>query len=248
MATPARLSVLTSIPIVIVSALALWLSISVGFGHLQRELQAVQESHLRFTLGELRARLQSGLDLDVHFAAAGKAQGLLDAAVRAEPRISSISVIDASGAIVFSSGDAAIAPRLSPKEQRMPAFRMREAGSLVMSSSLVDDNGTHSGAVALRYDTAEPLAAIALARGELALAAAAALVVIILCCVLGFHALMRHSQRRFDLMASRLGSVRAHSGLDTSILLVEQASMASKTALHEVNAARDVLASREPSR
>lgn len=248
MATPARLSVLTCIPIVVVSALALWLAISVGLGHLQRELEAVQESHLRFTLGELRARLQSGLDLDVHFAAAGKAQGLLDAAVRAEPRISSISVIDAGGRLVFFSGAAASAPRLSPKEQRMPAFSMRGASSLVMSRSLVDDRGAHAGAVAIRYDTTEPLAAIALARGELGLAAAAALVVLALCCVIGFHALMRHSQRRFDLMASRLGSVRAHSGLDASILLVEQASIASKTALHEVNAARDVLASREPSR
>lgn len=248
MAAPARLSVLTSIPIVVVSALALWLGISVGLGHLERELQAVQESHLRFTLGELRARLQSGLDLDVHFAAAGKAQGLLDAAVRAEPRIASITVVDASGAIVFSSGAAANAPRLSPKEQRMPSFSMREAGSLVMSSSLVDDNGAHSGAVAIRYDPAEPLAAIGLARRQLALAATAALVVLALCCVLGFHALMRHSQRRFDLMASRLGSVRSRAGLDAGLLLVEQASMASKTALHEVNAARDALTSREPSR
>lgn len=248
MPTPARLSVLTCIPIVVVSALALWLAISASLGHLQRELEAVQESHLRFTLGELRGRLQSGLDLDVHFAAAGRAQSLLDAAVRAEPRISSISVIDAGGTLVFRSGAAASAPRLSPKEQRMPTFSMREAGSLVMARSLVDDSGAHAGAVAIRYDTAEPLAAIAMAKGELGLAAAAALVVLALSCVIGFHALMRHNQRRFDLMASRLGSVRAHSGLDAGILLVEQASMASKTALHEVNAARDVLASREPSR
>lgn len=247
MATPARLSVLTSIPIVVVSALALWLGMSAGLGHLERELQAVHESHLRFTLGELRSRLQSGLDLDVHFAAAGKAQGLLDAAVRAEPRIASITVVDASGTIIFSSG-AASAPHLPLKEQRMPSFSMREAGSLVMSSSLVDDNGAHSGAVAVRYEPAEPLAAIGLARRELALAATAALVVLALCCVLGFHALMRHSQRRFDLMASRLGSVRSRAGLDAGLLLVEQASMASKTALHEVNAARDALASREPSR
>lgn len=248
MATPARLSVLTSIPTVLVSALALWLAISVGLSHLERELQAVQESHLRFTLGELRAKLQSGLDLDVQFAAAGKAQALLDAAVRAEPRIANISVVDASGTLVFSSGSAAPAPRLSPKEQRMPRFSMRGAGSLVMSASLLDDGGAHAGAVAIRYDTAQPLAAVALAKRELALAAIAALIVIALCCVLGFHALMRHSQRRFDLMASRLGAVRAHTGLDAGIVLVEQASMASKTALHEVNAARDVLASREPSR
>lgn len=248
MATPARLSVLTSIPTVLVSALALWLAISMALSHLERELQGVQESHLRFTLGELRTKLQSGLDLDVQFAAAGKAQDLLDAAVRAEPRIASISLVDASGAVVFSSGPAAPAPGLSPREQRMPTFSMRDAGSLVMSSALLDDSGAHAGAVAVRYDTAQPMAAVALARRELALAAAAALIVIAFCCVLGFHALMRHGQRRFDLMASRLGSVRAHTGLDAGILLVEQASMASKTALHEVNAARDVLASREPSR
>lgn len=248
METPARLSVLTSIPTVLVSALALWLAISVGLSHLERELQRVQESYLRFTLVELRAKLQSGLDLEVEFAAAGKAQDLIDAAVRAEPRIASISVLDAGGAVVFSSGPAGPAPRLSPVEQRMPAFSMRDAGSLIMSSPLLDDSGTHAGALAVRYDTAQPLAAVALARRELALAAAAALIVIALCCVLGFRALMRHSQRRFDLMASRLGSVRAHAGFDAEILLVEQASMASKTALHEVSAARDVLVSREPSR
>lgn len=248
MATPARLSVLTSIPIVLASALALWLAISVSLSHLERELQVVQESHLRFTLGELRAKLQSGLDLDVQFAAAGKAQALLDAAVRAEPRIANISVTDPGGAVVFSSGTAGAAPRLSPKEQRAPTFSMHEGASLVMSSSLLDDRGAHAGTVAIRYDTAQPLAALALARRELALAAAAALVILGLCCVLGFHALIRHSQRRFDLMTSRLGSVRAHAGFDAGILLVEQASMASRTALHEVNAARDVLASREPSR
>jgi type VI protein secretion system component VasK len=89
---------------------------------------------------------------------------------------------------------------------------------------------------------------VALATRELALTACAALVVLALCCALGFHALMRHNQRRFDLMASRLGSVRAHAGFDAGILLVEQASIASRTALHEVNAARDALGSREPSR
>lgn len=248
MATPARLSVLTCIPILLVSALALWLGISAGLAHLERQLQAVQESHLRFTMGELRARLQSGLDLDAHFAAAGKAQALLDAAVRSEPRIASISVVDASGALTFSSGAAGPAPRLSPEKQRMPTFTKREAGALVMSASLTDDDGDHAGAVTIWYDTAQPNAAVALARSELALAAAAALAVLTICCALGFRALTRNSQRRFDLMASRLSSVRAHAGLDASILLVEQASMASKTALHEVNAARDALASREPSR
>jgi hypothetical protein len=248
MATPARLSALTSIPIVVVSAMALWLSIAVTVGHLERELHKVQESHVRFSLGELRARLQSGLDFDVHFAGAGRAQELLDRAVRVDTRFASISVTDAGGARVFVSGDAKQVPRLSQIEQRMPAFSMREAESLVMSAALHDDSGAHSGAVAVRYNTVEPLAAVSLARRQLALAACAALVVLALCCALGFHALMRHSQRRFDLMASRLGSVRAHGGLDAGILLVEQASMTSKTALHEVNAARDALASREPSR
>lgn len=248
MATPARLSALTSIPIVLVSALALWLSIAVTIGHLERELNKVHESHVRFSLGELRARLQSGLDFDVHFAGAGKAQELLDRAVRADSRIAGISVTDSGGARIFMSGDATRAPRLSQKEQRMPVFSTRDAQSLVMSSALQDDSGAHAGAVAIRYNTSEPLAAVALATRELALAACAALVVLALCCALGFHALMRHSQRRFDLMASRLGSVRAHAGFDAGILLVEQASIASKTALHEVNAARDALASREPSR
>ena len=248
MATPARLSALTTIPIVLVSALALWLSIAVTVDHLERELHKVHESHLRFTLGELRARLQSGLDFEVQFAGAGKAQELLDRAIRADSRISSITVTDAGGARVFSSGDAAQAPRLSHSEQRMALFSARDAGSLVMSSALHDDGGAHAGAVAVRYNTTEPLAAVTLATRELALAACAALVILALCCALGFHALMRYSQRRFDLMASRLGSVRAHAGLDAGILLVEQASMTSKTALHEVNAARDALASREPSR
>lgn len=248
MATPARLSALTSIPIALVSALALWLSIAVTADHLERELHKVQESHLRFSLGELRARLHSGLDFDVHFAGAGKAQELLDRAVRADTRITTITVTDYVGTRVFSSGDAAQAPRLSQHEQRMLVFSMRDAGSLVMSSALHDDSGAHAGTVAVRYNTTEPAAAVALATRQLALAACAALVVLALCCALGFHALMRHSQRRFDLMASRLGSVRAHAGLDAGLLLVEQASMRSKTALHEVNAARDALASREPSR
>ena len=248
MATPARLSALTAIPIVVVSALAFWLSIAVTIGHLERELHKIQESHLRFSLDELRARLQSGLDFDVQFAGAGKAQELLDRAVRADARIASIGVTDPAGARVFTSGDASRVPRLSQEEQRMPVFSMRDADSLVMSSALQDDSGAYAGAVAVRYNTSEPLAALALATRELALAACASVVVLAVCCVLGFHALMRHSQRRFDLMASRLGSVRAHAGFDAGILLVEQASMTSKTALHEVNAARDTLASREPSR
>lgn len=248
MATPARLSALTTIPIVLVSALALWLSIAVTIGHLERELYKVHESHLRFSLGELRARLQSGLDFDVHFAGAGKAQELLDRTARADTRITSISVTDSGGARVFGSGDPALAPRLPQSEQRMPLYSMRDAGSLVMSSALRDDSGAHAGAVTIRYNITETQAAVSLARRELALAACTALVIVALCCALGFHALMRHSQRRFDLMASRLGSVRAHAGLDAGILLVEQASMRSKTALHEVNVARDALASREPSR
>ena len=235
MSTHARLSALTSIPIVLVSALALWLSIAVTVSHLERELHKVHESHMRFALGELRARLQSGLDFDVHFAAAGKAQALLDDAVRADPRIASITVTDASGATIFRSGQGTQVLRPSPSE------------SLMMSSPLQDDSGAHAGAVAIRFDTSQPAAAVALARRELLLAACAALVALAICCALGFQALMRHSQRRFDLMAARLGSVRAHAGLDTDLLLVEQASMAAKTALHEVNAARDALARREPS-
>ena len=234
MATPARLSVLTSIPIALVSALALWLSISVMVSHLERELRTVHESHVRFALGELRARLQSGLDFDVHFAGAGKAQALLDQAIRADRRIASITVTDAGGVIVFRSGPGDRAS-LSPEE------------SLSMSSPLQDDSGARTGTVAIRYDTRQALAAVKLATRELLLAACAALVVLAICCAFGFHALVRHSQRRFDLMAARLGSVRAHAGPDAGILLVEQASMASKTALHEVNAARDALASRAPS-
>ena len=134
------------------------------------------------------------------------------------------------------------APGPASQERRLPS-----SDSLIMSAPLQDDSGAHAGAVALRYDTSQPAAAVVLARRELLLAACAALVVLAMCCALGFDALMRRSQRRFDLMAARLGSVRTRAGLDADFMLVEQASIAAKTALHEVNAARDALASREPS-
>ncbi|MGZ8319412.1 MAG: hypothetical protein ACXWVD_09945 [Telluria sp.] len=76
----------TSIPIVLVSALALWLVISASLGHLERTLGALQESRLRYTLGDLGTRLQSGTGLGMAFAVAGNAQDLLDAVAGAGER------------------------------------------------------------------------------------------------------------------------------------------------------------------
>lgn len=231
MATFGRLSITTSIPIVLVSALAFWFTISIGLAHLERTLAAVQESRMRFTAGQLRASLQSGIDLDLAFAGAGKAQRILDAAVRADPGIAAAGVLDPAGTVVFSSGTLA-----------------RNARYLTLSAPLVNDRGTRAGTIVLHYAATPQAGALRAAVRELALGAAVSVAAIGVCCLFGFRSLLRQNQRRFNAMTSRLGAGRTQAGHDPDIALVEQVTLTAKAALHEVNSARDYLSCREPMR
>lgn len=232
MATPAKTSLTTTAPIIIVSALALWLVAAASLDHLQSNLAGVQDSRMRFTLDGLRTRLQSGMELEAGFAAAGGAQALLDQAIRADGAITSIRVADPDGAIIFDS---------SAPERDAPLSR-----TLTLGAPLTGDAGERMGAVFLRYDSGPVLAAVQSARRWLALGVALALAAIGACALVGFRMLARASSRRFDAMARQLEAPDPHAQPDPGLLLLDQARQAARTAAHEVNAARGQLSCREP--
>lgn len=135
-----RLSVTITAPAILIAALAIGLNVFLNIGKLERTLGELEESRLRFTLSDLRADLETGLDLGLMVAGLGNAQAALDREAARDPDIVSISVLDGAGALVFRS-----APYGEPNGGR------GGAAPITLSAPLTDNLGVALGALELRY-------------------------------------------------------------------------------------------------
>lgn len=240
-----RLIFKLSVPIILVTALALWLAISLSLATLERTLREVEESRLRFIASELRDSLQAGTGLGLAFAGSGKAQAIIDAAAREDVGIVSISVVDAHGVVVFNSGAVPATP--------FPPLAPADGGEWLARADSTTTFGARfahaGGGVVVRYSAAPHKRQVAEVARTLALGGAAAVALVALCFVFGFQALLARTRRSIEAIEASVGERTIHPDADRHAAdLVEQVNLTCKTAVHEVNAARQILACGEAAR
>jgi hypothetical protein len=181
-----RLSVTITAPIVLISALAVALTVFLNVGKLDRTLGELEQSRLHFTLNNLRETLETGLDLGLPVRGLGNAQAAIDFEARQDPDIVSISVMDGSGAVAFSTGQPAGADVL----------KLRTA----MSNNL----GVKVGAIELHYARRAHDRFIDGISGQLVLAAAAAIAVSSALALIGTRLWVRRIRRTLHSIETAL--------------------------------------------
>jgi len=128
-----RLSITITAPIILISVLAIALTVFLNIGKLDRTLTELEESRLRFTVHALRDNLETGLDLGLPINALGNAQAAIDFEAARDTGIVAIIVRDAAGVPVYTAGRA-------PDKQ-----------DIRVASPLSNDLGVTAGSVELHY-------------------------------------------------------------------------------------------------
>lgn len=183
-----RLSITITAPIVLISALAIGLTVFLNVGKLDRTLGELEQSRLRFTLNNLRENLETGLDLGLPVKGLGNAQAAIDREARQDPDIVSISVLDDAGAVAFSTGH--------PADSEIVKLRTG------MSNNL----GVQVGAIELHYSRRAHDGFIAGISRQLTMAALAAGVLSSLIAVLGIRLWVRRIGRTLSSIETTLAT------------------------------------------
>lgn len=175
-----RLSTSITAPIILISALAIGLTVFLNIGKLDRTLGELEDSRLRFTVNALRENLETGLDLGLPVTGLGNAQDAIEFEARQDPGIVYIAVRDAAGAVAFSTGKGV------------------EPDAITVGAQLSNNLGAKVGAVELHYSRRNHQALIGDLSRHLLLAAAAATAISTLLAVGG----VRLWVRRIDKAAA----------------------------------------------
>ncbi|MES2127878.1 MAG: hypothetical protein V4463_11455 [Pseudomonadota bacterium] len=230
-------------PFVLIAALLLAMVVLLNLGKLERTLADVEESRLRYIVGELREKLEAGIAPGVPLSKLGNAQVLIDAQMRQDRDIISLSVIDPGGTRVFHHGAEPAIPFEPLSQQRDQDWSSRDAGSVSLGSTLSDSFGAVAGAVVLRYSNHEHGELVNSIALRLALAALGAAAAVSLCFMGGLHFLARRLSFRLASLEDAIEAQRPARAADPRITaLAEQVKQSSRTALVEVTAARQALA------
>ncbi len=143
-----RLQLTLSGPIIVICALAIGMTVFLDVGKLERTLGDVEQSRLRYTLGDLRATLETGLDLGLPVAQLGNAQAAIDFEVRNDRDITAISVYDRAGLRVFHAGAGVAA-----LERHTGRDWLSRGGDAILAGTTLYNNfDVEAGTIVLRYD------------------------------------------------------------------------------------------------
>ncbi|CAN7375547.1 hypothetical protein LJR289_002194 [Pseudoduganella sp. LjRoot289] len=224
-----RLSVTITAPIVLISVLAIALTVFLNVGKLDRTLSELEESRLRFTVNVLRQNLETGLDLGLPVRGLGNAQAAIEFEALQDPEIVSIVVKDDHGRPAFTTG------------------RPAEKNSTTVSLPLSNNLGVTVGAIELRYSRRSHDQFIAGLSRQLLLAALAATAVSALLAVIGIRLWVRRIGRT-------LGSIE--HGLDRdapavarpdrhAAALAEQVARSASQAMRELEQARRAITTKD---
>ena len=238
------LSLKISAPIVLISALAIGLTVFLNVGKLERTLDEVEQSRLHFTLADLKDNLETGLDLGLPIQGLGNAQAAIDFESKADPDVLSISVIDTEGAVVFHSGPAvatAFAPLATVKGKQ---WNRRESDALVSGIKLSNKFGVTAGAVVMRYSPRSHDRFVAAITSQLGAVALTAVLLSSACFVFGIQVLGRRVTGSLRSMEDALqGQPHGPRADAAAQALVGRVSQTTAAARAELDAARQALSS-----
>jgi hypothetical protein len=172
-----RLSVTITAPIILISVLAIALTVFLNIGKLDRTLSELEDSRLRFTVNALRDNLETGLDLGLPVNGLGNAQAAIEFEAARDTGIVAIIVRDDAGVPVYSTGRA-------PDKQ-----------DIRVASPLSNDLGVTAGSVELHYSRGAHDAFMSGITGQLLEAALLATLLTGVLAALGIRLWVRRIQR-----------------------------------------------------
>jgi hypothetical protein len=222
-----RLSISITAPIVLVSALAVGLTVFLNVGKLDRTLGELEQSRLRFTLNNLRENLETGLDLGLPVKGLGNAQAAIDREARADPDIVSIAVLDEHGTVAFHTS------------------RSADGGETVRLRTGMSNNlGVSMGAIELSYSRRSHQRFMAGISSQLRIAALVAVLASSALAVLGIRLWVRRIRRTLSSIEHTLdqGAPPQHPD-HRAAALAEQVNRSTQDALRELDRAERAITS-----
>ncbi|MES2296701.1 MAG: hypothetical protein V4582_06635 [Pseudomonadota bacterium] len=229
-------------PIVLVSALAIGLTLFLNVGKLDRTLGEVEQSRLRYTLNDLSDTLETGLDLGLPVKALGNAQAAIDYEAQQDPDIESISVIDETGALVFHTGAPDAAAFKPPAQIHSHDWVVRAPLAVTIGTKLSNNFGKVAGAVVLRYSAARHNGFVATISRQLGKAALAVLLATGLLLLAGIHMLVRRMQASLDTMEAVLEGAHGQvDGASDAAALARHVRQTAQAAQDDVSAVHQTL-------
>ncbi|MFZ6648521.1 hypothetical protein ACO0LO_22555 [Undibacterium sp. TJN25] len=205
-----QLSVKITVPIALISALAIGLTAFLNLGKFERSLTELESSRLQFVLGDLKSNLETGLDLGLALNSLDNAQAVIDATRKQDASILSINIYDDAGAGVFETGPDTGSPEIPPSWKRAMqsqpghSWYLAEAGMLIVGVPLASNIKQDAGHIVMRYSRSAHDATVASLTRELVLASLAAIAVTAGLVLLGINLLVAKTNRRLAHIAQTL--------------------------------------------
>lgn len=197
--------------ILIIVTFALGLTVMLNYVKFEHTLTGLAESRLAFVVWDLRAAIETGLDLGLDLETMTNTEAILGRATARDPQILSIVVFDERGRPLFQRGHSAFTDTI-PAAWREAMARNPDASvwhatdpqALVVGTRLLNNFGRAVGGIVLRYDRAFYDRELDQAFSGLARIAAVILAATSLVATLSVWLLFRGIQRSFERLRTAL--------------------------------------------
>ena len=198
--------------ILIIVTFALGLTVMLNYVKFEHTLAGLAESRLAFVAWDLRAAIETGLDLGLDLETMANTEAILGRATARDPQILSIVVFDERGRPLFQRGVHSAFTDTIPTAWREAMARNPDAAvwhatdaqALVAGTRLLNNFGRTVGGIVLRYDRVFYDRELDQAFAGLARIAAVILAVTSLVATLSVWLLFRGIQRSFGRLRTAL--------------------------------------------
>ena len=131
-----------------------------NFFRFEQTLRATTEARLGFVAKDLKANIQTGLDLGLDLSSMSNVQNIIEREAATDPRILGIDVFDDQAQVLFSTEDSAVEWQI-PEGWRAAigsdddaVWQASDREQMVVGTRLTSNFGSDVGGVALRYSRA----------------------------------------------------------------------------------------------
>jgi hypothetical protein len=248
------LSIKITIPIVLISAMAIGLTAFLNHGKFERTFTELESSRIQFVVNDIRANLETGLGMGLPLNGLANAQAVIDFEARKDPSILSISVYDETGAVVFHTGRSmggttvpkSWKPITNAKSER--DWQITEPDAFVVGTGLSGILGAQTGGLALRYSRQAHDGVVDSVAHALKLASIVGIVCTALIAILGIHLLVARTHRRLQGIEYSLApaamegaEISARKATSEAVVLVAGVINSSRAAMQDLTAGKQTL-------